>query len=70
VKLVKKLRFIWHPRVNFLFGFYIRSFLRLFFFVQKGPALEATDAPQPSALLCNPCDEDEEKGDQFCHFFK
>jgi hypothetical protein len=24
------------------------------FFVVKGPAAEATDAPQPSGLLCNP----------------
>jgi hypothetical protein len=28
----------------------------------KGPAAEATDAPQP-------CDEDEEKGDQFFFIF-
>jgi hypothetical protein len=33
----------------------------VFFFVEKGPAAEATDAP---------CDEDEEKGDQFFHFSK
>jgi hypothetical protein len=25
-----------------------------FFFVVKGPAAEATDAPQPPGLLCNP----------------
>jgi hypothetical protein len=25
-----------------------------FFFVVKGPAAEATDAPQPAGLLCNP----------------
>jgi hypothetical protein len=25
-----------------------------FFFVVKGPAAEATDAPQPYGLLCNP----------------
>ena len=24
------------------------------FFVVKGPAADATDAPQPSGLLCNP----------------
>jgi hypothetical protein len=27
---------------------------RRFFFVEKGPAAEATDAPQPWGLLCNP----------------
>jgi hypothetical protein len=25
-----------------------------FFFVVKGPAVDATDAPQPWGLLCNP----------------
>jgi hypothetical protein len=34
---------------------------RNFFFVVKGPAADATDAPQPWGLLWNPCDEDEEK---------
>jgi hypothetical protein len=31
----------------------------LFFFVEKGPAAEATDAPQPWRLFVQPCDEDE-----------
>jgi hypothetical protein len=26
----------------------------LFFFVVKGPAADATDAPQPEGLFCNP----------------
>jgi hypothetical protein len=41
--------------------------IRQFFVVVvvKGPAANATDAPQPLGLLCNPCDEDEEKDDQF-----
>jgi hypothetical protein len=37
--------------------------------VEKGPAAEATDAPQPKGSLCNPCDEDEEKGDQIFLIF-
>jgi hypothetical protein len=28
------------------------------FFVEKDPAAEATDAPQPYGSLCNLCDED------------
>jgi hypothetical protein len=39
--------------------------LNEFFLVEKGPAAEATDAPQPEGLLCNPCHEDEEKDSQF-----
>jgi hypothetical protein len=34
-----------------------------FFFFEKGPAADATDAPQSWVLLCNPYDEDEEKDD-------
>jgi hypothetical protein len=30
------------------------TFLTLFFCVVKGPAADATDAPQPSGFLCNP----------------
>jgi hypothetical protein len=37
--------------------------------VEKGPAAEATDALQHYDLLCNPCDEDEEKYDQFFFIF-
>jgi hypothetical protein len=37
-----------------------RSLLRVFFVV-KGPVADATDAPQPYGLLCDPCDEDKEK---------
>jgi hypothetical protein len=39
----------------------------MFFVVVKGPAAEATDAPQ---LIVQPCDEDEEKDDQFFSFFQ
>ena len=28
--------------------------LRIFFFLVKGTAADATDAPQPEGLLCNP----------------
>jgi hypothetical protein len=28
--------------------------LMMFSFVEKGPAANATDAPQPESLLCNP----------------
>jgi hypothetical protein len=31
------------------------------FCVEKGPAADSTDAPQPEGLLCDPYDEDEEK---------
>jgi hypothetical protein len=31
-----------------------------FFCVVKGPAADATDAPQPYGFLCDPCDEDEQ----------
>jgi hypothetical protein len=40
------------------------------FFVEKGPAAEAKDTPQSQGLLCNPCDEDEEKDDQVFSFFQ
>jgi hypothetical protein len=33
------------------------------FLVKKGPAEEATDEQQPWGLLCNLCDEGEEKND-------
>jgi hypothetical protein len=33
---------------------YSKNNLRRFFFVVKGPAADATDAPQPWGLLCNP----------------
>jgi hypothetical protein len=32
----------------------IWEFKRIFFFVVNGPAADATDAPQPWGLLCNP----------------
>ena len=35
------------------------------FFMEKGPAVEATDAPQLSGFV-QPCDEDEEKN---CFFY-
>jgi hypothetical protein len=28
--------------------------IEVLFFVEKGPAADATDAPQPQGLLCNP----------------
>jgi hypothetical protein len=40
------------------------------FFLEKGLVADATDAPQPWGLLCNPCNEDEEKGDQFFSIFQ
>jgi hypothetical protein len=43
--------------------------LEFFFFVVKGPAADATDAPQPYGLLCHPCDEDEEKDDVLFFIF-
>jgi hypothetical protein len=49
----------------------MRYYVRAFFFWgggEKGPAADATDAPQPWGLLCNPCDKDKEKGDQFFNF--
>jgi hypothetical protein len=49
---------------------YTSSVLALRFWVEKGPAAEATRAPQPWGLLCKPYDEDEEKGDQFVSFFQ
>jgi hypothetical protein len=39
------------------------------FFVEKGPVAEATDAPQPSGLLCNPVMKMKRKI-SFFHFSK
>jgi hypothetical protein len=36
----------------------IKDFLSSFFLL-KGPAADATDAPQPRRLIVQPCDEDE-----------
>jgi hypothetical protein len=33
--------------------------MKVFFYLMKCPAADATDAPQPSGLLCN-CDEHED----------
>jgi hypothetical protein len=38
-----------------------------FFFLDKGPAADATDALHPLRLIVQPCDEDEE--DYFSPFF-
>jgi hypothetical protein len=38
------------------------------FFCVKGPAADATDAPQPYGLLCNPVMKI--KDDQVFHFYK
>jgi hypothetical protein len=35
----------------------------LFFYLLKGPAADATDAPQPWRLIVQPCDEDEDDDD-------
>jgi hypothetical protein len=40
------------------------------FFVEKGPAADATDTPQPVRLIVQHCDEDEAKDDQFFTFFQ
>jgi hypothetical protein len=39
----------------FIFYIYI-----LTLFVEKGPTADATDAPEPWGLLCNPCVEDKD----------
>jgi hypothetical protein len=41
-----------------------------FLLVEKGPAAEATDAPQPSGLLCNPVMKMERKMISFFLFFR
>jgi hypothetical protein len=40
----------------------------IFFFNKKGPAADATDAPQPKGLLCNPVMK--RKMINFFHFSK
>jgi hypothetical protein len=32
----------------------------IFFYLLKGPAADATDAPQPWRLIVQPCDEDDD----------
>jgi hypothetical protein len=46
------------------FSAYVYKFTkRGFFFVEKGPAADATNAPQPLRLIVQHYDEDEEKDD-------
>jgi hypothetical protein len=45
----------WKVYMECNFGNYRSKFATcIFFFVEKGPAADPTDAPQPSGLLCNP----------------
>ena len=33
-----------------------QSGLFFLYYIEKGPAADVTDAPQPEGLLCNPCE--------------
>jgi hypothetical protein len=53
-----------HCHIGFTLPF-ISNIKYAVLFVVKGPAADATDAPHPWGLLCNPYDE----ADSFFHFF-